>query len=89
MTTLSAISVTQLKRAVEIREQIEQLEGELSQLLTGQSPKRGPGRPRLSKPVQTLSKNGPRRMSAAARAAISRAAKERWKKAKAAGKNTL
>jgi hypothetical protein len=86
---MSTISVIQLKRAIGIREQIDALEQELAHILSGDNLKRGRGRPRLSGQVNQNSQKPKRRMSAAARAAISAAAKARWKKVKAAGKNSL
>jgi hypothetical protein len=72
---LTSLSVEQLKRAVEIKEQIDSLQNELDALMS-ETPRvgrpRGPGRPRLGRPP------GRGKMSAAARAAISAAQKARW-----------
>lgn len=73
MTTLSNISVDQLKRAVAVREQIEELERELSQILGESS----------SSPVN--GHRGRRTMSASARAKIAAAQRARWAKQKAGG----
>jgi hypothetical protein len=72
---LTELSVEQLKRAVEIKEQIDALQNELDGLLSGAGRvgrPRGPGRPKLGRPP------GRRGMSPAARAAISAAQKARW-----------
>lgn len=53
-----------------------------------QGGRRRPGRPPMRAP-STGARRGPRRLSAAARRKISEAAKKRWAKAKAAGRNTL
>jgi hypothetical protein len=72
----TAITVAQLKRAVSIKERIEELESELASLLgdssrsSGAAVARGPGKRR--------------NMSAAGRARISAAAKARWAKVNAA-----
>ena len=65
---LAELTVEQLKRAVDIKEQIDSLQNELDNLLSGAPRRRGPGRP----------PGRGRRMSAAARAAISAAQKKRW-----------
>ena len=72
---LTRVSVSQLKRAVAIKEKIEQLEKELAGLLGTSEPSNNGrvGRKR-------------RKMSAAARAKISAAAKARWAKVRAAKK---
>jgi hypothetical protein len=78
---LSELSVKQLKQAIRLREKIEALQTKLDHILgsSGTTPaaKGKPGR----KPR--------RKMSAAAKAKISAAAKKRWAKAKAAGKSRL
>ncbi|MDB6065860.1 MAG: hypothetical protein JWR26_2068 [Pedosphaera sp.] len=77
--TLSNISVHQLKRAVIIREQIEQLEAELSGIF-GEAP--APAEP------ATNGHTGRRKMSASARAKIAAAQRKRWaKQRKAEGKS--
>lgn len=77
MSNLNTLTLAQLKKAVSLRERIESLQDELNSLLGagGASPARGSGRRH--------------KMSAAGRAAISKAAKARWAKVKAAGKNRL
>ena len=67
--SLANISLSELKRAIKLREQVNRLEHQLARLLNGDTAT-GPTAPRRKK----------RRMSAAARARISRAAKERWAK---------
>ncbi len=72
----TALTVVELKRAVAIKERIEQLESELASLLgdsggsSGAGVARGPGKRR--------------RMSAAGRARIAAAARARWAKVNAA-----
>jgi hypothetical protein len=81
---LAELSVAQLKRAVEIKEQIDALQTELDELLSGSKRlgrPRGPGRPKLGRPP------GRGKMSAAARAAISAAQKARWAERRAQKKN--
>jgi hypothetical protein len=98
----SNISLTELKRAVTLREQIESLQTELDHILAGNPTSRKVGRPRKGMSLAARRKIGlaqkkrwakvykPKQtMSAAGRAKISAAAKKRWKKAKAAGKNRL
>ncbi len=77
---LENISVEQLKRAIQIREQLDGLQNELNELLG--APATGP-RAARGRPA------GKRTMSPAARARIAEAAKARWAKAKAAGKTRL
>lgn len=77
MNNLSTLTLAQLKKAVSLREKIELLQSELNSLL-GQ----GGGRPSAPKPKR-------RKMSAAGRAAMAKAAKARWAKVKAAGRNRL
>jgi len=69
---LAELSVQQLKRAVTIREKIEGLEKELNRITGGQAAPVKPGTPRTK-----------RKMSAAARARISKAMKARWAKRRA------
>lgn len=81
---ITTLSATQLRRAADIQEKIESLNSELSSILGANSkPDKRMGRPPGS------GRKGKRTMSAAARARIAAAARARWKKAKAAGKNTL
>ena len=70
---LQTISTEQLRRAVQIKEEIESLKGQLSALLGGNGvSRRGAGRPKAR-----------RRMSAAGRARIAEAARARWAKVRA------
>ena len=84
---ISNISATQLRRAAEIQDQIETLQSQLSKILGGGS-EVGNGVKRLGRPPGS-GKKGKRKMSPAARARIAAAARLRWKKAKAAGRNSL
>lgn len=101
---LTNLSVQQLRRAVAIKEQIEQLAGELRGILGGSSGRRGGGtrsaatRARMAAAQRarwagakgkTKAKRGRRRISAAGRARIAAAARARWAAAKRAGKRTL
>ncbi len=81
---LNNLSAPQLRKAAALREKIDRLEKELSQLLGSPSELRTN---RIN--VAASRKQGRRRMSAAARAKIAAAARARWKKAKAAGRNVL
>jgi len=74
-TIFADLSLQQLKKAVSIREKIENLEKELSRILGGQAAIPSPTAPRM--------KRKRRKMSAAARAKISAAAKARWAKFRA------
>jgi len=76
-TTLANISVQQLKRALVIRQRIQELEGELNQIVNRRSTSVEGGIPARRR----------RKLSAAGRARISAAAKARW--AKATGKRTV
>lgn len=67
---LANISLQQLKQAVAIREKIESLENELSRIIGG--------RPSTAKSGAPTPKRKRRKMSVAARAKISAAAKARW-----------
>jgi hypothetical protein len=69
MNTLNNLTVDQLKQALAIREKIESLEGDLTQILDGE----------LHTPQVEKKK---RKMSAAARARIGAAQRARWAKAK-------
>lgn len=80
-----SLSTQQLRRAAEIKEQIDQLTGELNALLSGGSApvagRRGPGRPPKAAGASAPSGGGGRRqMSAAGRARIAAAARARWAK---------
>lgn len=66
--SISKISVSQLKRAVEIREQVERLEDELTGIFDG------------SLTGSSNGKGGRRKMSSAARAKIASAQRLRWAK---------
>jgi hypothetical protein len=67
MTTLKDLTTAQLQRIIDIKQQIETLQSQLDSI-AGRSG-RGPGRPK-----------GKRRMSAAGRRAIAKAARKRWAK---------
>ena len=69
--SVTQLSLQQLKQAVTIREKIDSLEKELDQLFGGQAVS-----PNATAPGM---KRRRRKMSAAARAKISAAAKARWK----------
>jgi hypothetical protein len=70
-----------------IKEKIEKLQVELGRLLGSTIETRFSGRSRLR--TVGRQRRGRRPMSAAAKAKIAAAARARWKKAKAAGKNSL
>ncbi len=89
---LIELSVEQLRRAVEIKEQIEALQNELNNLTGGVAVRsvgrrRGPGRPRLGRPPGRGPgrPKGGRGMSAAGRAAIAAAQRARWARQKGQG----
>lgn len=71
MTNLTNLSVYQLKRAVAVRERIEELERELAEIL-GES----------HSGAVTNGQGGRRKMSAAARAKIAAAQRARWARQK-------
>lgn len=73
MTNLSNVSVEQLKRAVAVREQIEELQRELASIL---------GEQYVGEAVSTNGRGGRRKMSPAARAKIAAAQRARWAKQK-------
>jgi hypothetical protein len=75
--TLRDLTVAQLNKAVTIKERIETLEKELTDILGGSEPA-----------TTSAAGSGRRKMSAAARAKISAAAKARWAKVNA-GKPTV
>jgi hypothetical protein len=97
---MNNLSADQLRRAASIKDEIESLEGELSKILGGVV---GSGKKRMGRPPKTggdvdrykaargTESGGKkkRKMSAAGRAKIAAAAKARWAKVKAAGKNSL
>lgn len=78
--TLLMLSAEQLKRAAQIKEQIDALNGELVQILAGEIPVPFSTAPRRGRPP---GKRGG--MSAAGRARIAAAAKARWARIKATG----
>ena len=80
--SLSDISAPQLRKAAAIKEKIDRLQKELTELL-------GSGAPSSHAFERRNGTEPRRRMSAARRKKLAAAARLRWKKAKAAGKNTL
>ena len=70
-TSITSLSVQQLRRAADIKEKLETLEQELGQIL---------GSP--TKPVSEAEPKKKRKMSAAGRARIAAAQKARWAKSK-------
>ncbi len=76
-TSITSLSAKQLRRAAGLKERIENLQHELSQLLGSF------GSNEATTPVKSKKK---RTMSAAGRARISAAAKARWAKVRAAAK---
>jgi hypothetical protein len=73
MSNIRDLTVAQLKRAIELREQIEDLQEQLASIGGGSRLGRPPG---AAKPA----KKGKRRMSVAGRARIAAAARARWAK---------
>jgi hypothetical protein len=71
------ISVDQLKRAIVIAEQIEKLEAELNQILSGRASTQAPTTAKTK-----AAKTGKRTMSPEARAKIAAAQRARWAKSK-------
>jgi hypothetical protein len=71
------ISSSQLRRAADIQDKIESLQGELNTLLGNGSQNSGDSKPTTRKR---------RKMSAAARAKIAAAARARWAKVRAGNK---
>lgn len=103
MKNLADISAAQLRRAADIREQVDALAHELhvifgmsadEALLGPEKPAPAVRQPRLTKaqiahlPPRWQPKRR-RKMSAAARAKIARAARHRWAVARAKGRNSL
>jgi len=86
MQTIRKLSLAQLRKMIKIRERIDTLETQLEKLL-GESASAGDGAAPTSGKVDGRKRK--RTMSAAHRAKLAKAAKARWKKAKAAGKRTL
>jgi hypothetical protein len=88
MANTSTLSLDQLRRAVQIREEIERLESELSSVLGGGGgggEVAGRGK-RGRKPGSTGKKGGKRVMSPEARERIAAAQRRRWAKQKKAAK---
>jgi hypothetical protein len=86
------LSAKQLRNAATIREKIDDLQRELHRIMKQPFQEAGQNHGgRSSGHVSAVSSSSrkKRTMSAAARAKIAAAARERWKKAKAAGKTTL
>ena len=90
MKNLSDLTTAQLRKAIEIKERIQALENELSEQF-GRGLKAVGGRTsKLGRPPKLGTKvKKKRKMSAAGRARIAAAARARWAKVKAAGKNRL
>lgn len=95
---MNNLSVQQLRKVLEIKEKIEQLNSELDSVLSGSGG--GSRRAAVSLPAQSKGRRGrppgPAKkkggrgpMSDEARARIAEAARLRWAKAKKAGKNRL
>ncbi|HZM04858.1 MAG TPA: hypothetical protein VFC44_17805 [Candidatus Saccharimonadales bacterium] len=90
MSNINDLTVAQLRRAVEIREEIESLQGQLQSLIGGGSNAAAPTAARRGRKPGRRAKAaaraagtrtpGKRRMSAAGRARIAAAARERWAK---------
>jgi hypothetical protein len=78
------LSSKQLRRAANLRDRIDKLEKQLAVILTSAS--EAPAKV-AAKPVKPPRPK--RKMSKAARAKMSAAAKKRWAKVKAAGKKSL
>jgi hypothetical protein len=77
MRHLSEYSVTELRRIISIKDQIETFQGELDGIIGGQYSG-------VAKAGSSASLNSPRRMSAAARRKIGLAQKARWARVKEA-----
>ena len=73
---MTQLSIGQLKEAIQIKEQIENLEARLRQILGG-------GKTGSAPAAKPKGRKGPRKMSAEARAKIAAAATARWAKTKA------
>ena len=84
MITIDHLSIGQLKRAIEIREQIQALQNELSQVLGGEAPAPvaapAPAAPVAAPAPAAPAKVGKGKMSAEGRAAIAAAQRARWAK---------
>jgi hypothetical protein len=84
---MSTPSLSQLKHAVQIREEIEKLESELKAVLSGGEPKQEVQHGgKKSVPSRTVAKKGKRTMSPESRARIVAAQKARWAKYRKAQK---
>jgi hypothetical protein len=77
-TQILNLSSADLQKAARLQARIEQLRTDLAKILGGGEATEG-----------RTERKGRRTMSATQRARLSKAAKARWKKAKAAGKTTL
>jgi hypothetical protein len=73
MSNIKDLTVAQLKRAIELREQIESLQEQLDSIGVTRL-----GRPPSAAKAGKTAKKGKRRMSAAGRARIAAAARARW-----------
>lgn len=94
---MTNISASDLRRAADIQDEIESLQGELNKILggtdAGNGVKRRGRKPKVDGDVDRFKEDRgmkpKRKMSAAGRAKIAAAARARWAKAKAAGKKSL
>jgi hypothetical protein len=76
MSNIKDLTLSQLKRAIEIREEIESLQAQLAAIGDGS----GSGRVGRPPSIIKLGRPAKRRMSAAGRARIAAAARARWAK---------
>jgi len=83
MSSITNLSIQQLRQAADLKEKISALENQLSRLLGSPAPAAA------AKPAAAKVLKKKRGMSAAGRARIAAAAKARWAKVKAAGKTSL
>jgi len=99
---LSNLTASQLHQAAAIKDKIDALERDLSQILSGAAPKAKGATPKRKRAKakatnkqakatkkQAKPKKTKRTMSPAARKKLSQAAKARWAKAKKQGKNRI
>jgi len=86
--TIHTLSAQELRRAASIKERIDALENELAQLLGQESSRTNRLMSTHSRERITAGKTRKKR-SAAVRARLAAVARERWRKAKAAGKRRL
>ena len=95
---MNNLTANELRRALALREEIDQLESDLNALLCASSP--GAETPRVAasrlpwaiaprRAALEVAKPAKRTMSEATKARIAASARKRWKKIKAAGKRTL